>query len=328
MADVAVKSFEFRVVAVYALNCAGERRSFFRRLGPFLDDSKRLVLMDDWNAILDPKLDRDRDANGSDRCESSLIDLLAEYDLVDRFRLDHPGWETWTWLGDSLSGQIRSYLNRVLVRRADSDFVTCPTFHWIGQTDHKLVRVSLRLVNRPSLAGYWKFNTSLLEIRDFLEHLEKLILRVLLGAVTGNKWWGSLKYRIRDFAIKYGRQLKLDRTKKVKSLDDRLSRAVERVDSLTVDLARQKLERETSERYKGFVVRTRLKRASNEAVKCNAFCMRKKCEDFPIGASISSSLRIGTRYSRIVRCATPFGRTFVVALPAILTFRFRSFAAI
>ena len=38
VADIAVKSFEFRVVAIYAPNCVGERRSFFRRLGPFLKD--------------------------------------------------------------------------------------------------------------------------------------------------------------------------------------------------------------------------------------------------------------------------------------------------
>ena len=58
-----------------------------------------------------------------------------------------------------------SVLSGLSVRQ--SDFVTRPTFHWIRQTNHKLVRVSLRLVNRLSLAGYWKFNTSLLEISDF-----------------------------------------------------------------------------------------------------------------------------------------------------------------
>ena len=42
-----------------------------------------------------------------------------------------------TLLPDSvLSGQS--------VRRADSNLVTCPTFHWLGLTDHKLVRVSLQ----------------------------------------------------------------------------------------------------------------------------------------------------------------------------------------
>ena len=51
MADVAVKSFEFRLVVVYVPNIAVERVSFFRRLALFLDDSKQLVLLGDWNAI-------------------------------------------------------------------------------------------------------------------------------------------------------------------------------------------------------------------------------------------------------------------------------------
>ena len=45
MVDVAVKTFELRVVAVYVHNSTGERHSSFQRLEPFLDDSKWLVLM-------------------------------------------------------------------------------------------------------------------------------------------------------------------------------------------------------------------------------------------------------------------------------------------
>ena len=151
----------------------------------------------------------------------------------------------------------------------------------IAWTDHKLVRVSLRLANRPRLAGYWKFNTSLLEIRDFRDRLESLIQRALVGAVTGNRWWVSLKHRIRDFATKYGRQLKLNRTKEAKSIDDRLSRAVAGGDSLTVELARGDLERESSERYKGHVVRSRLKRVLNDAVKSNAAAREEEVRRFP-----------------------------------------------
>ena len=132
----------------------------------------------------------------------------------------------WMWLDSSPSAKVGSYLHRVLVRRAEIDFVSCPTFHLMAWTDHKLVWVSLRLANRPSLAGYWKFNTSLLEIRDFREQLESLIMRALVGAVTGNRWWVSLKHKIRDFTTKYGRQLNLNKAKEAKSIDDRLSWAV------------------------------------------------------------------------------------------------------
>ena len=101
------------------------------------------------------------------------------------------------------------------------------------------------------------------------------------GAVIGNKWWASLKYRIRDFAIKYSQQLALNRAKKAKSLEDRLSRAVEGGDSVAIDLAKGDLEFKASERYKGFVVRNRLKRVPNEAVKCNAFMRKEELRRFP-----------------------------------------------
>ena len=43
VADVAVKSFKFRLVTVYAPSIIAKRVSFFRRLVSFLDDTKRLV---------------------------------------------------------------------------------------------------------------------------------------------------------------------------------------------------------------------------------------------------------------------------------------------
>ena len=58
VADVAVKIFEFRIAAVHAPCFATERCLIFWRLGSFLDASKRTVLVGDWNAILDPKIDR------------------------------------------------------------------------------------------------------------------------------------------------------------------------------------------------------------------------------------------------------------------------------
>ena len=112
--DVDVKTFEFRVVAVYAPSATGERRFFFRWLEPFLDDSKWVVLVGDWNAILDPKIDKDgRGVRGSGRCESSLIDFLTEFNLIDRFRLDHLGREMWTWIGKLPSYQVQIYLDSV-----------------------------------------------------------------------------------------------------------------------------------------------------------------------------------------------------------------------
>ena len=48
---------------------------------------------------------------------------MGRHDLVDRFRLDNPDREMGTWLDISLTVQN--------VRRADTDFVTFPTFDYV-----------------------------------------------------------------------------------------------------------------------------------------------------------------------------------------------------
>ena len=53
-------------------------------------------------------------------------------------------------------------------------------------------------------------------------------------------------------------------------------------DSLAVNLARRDTEREASECFKAYVVRSRLKRVSNKAVKCNAFAREEGSAKFPI----------------------------------------------
>ena len=73
---------------------------------------------------------------------------------------------------------------------------------------------------------------------------------------------------IRDFTIKYGHQLNLDRTKEAKSLKDKLF-VLWSGDFLAIELARQELEHEVCEHYKRYVVRSRLNRILNKAMKCN-----------------------------------------------------------
>ena len=103
------------MVAVYAPSINSEWVSFLQQLAPFLDNMHRIVFVVDWNAILDRKIDRvGRGVRGSGRYESSLINLMARHDLVDRFCLNHPRREMWTWLDSSPSVHARSYLDRVL----------------------------------------------------------------------------------------------------------------------------------------------------------------------------------------------------------------------
>ena len=156
-----------------------------------------------------------------------------------------------------------------------------------------------------------------------------------MGTVTGNRWWLSLKHRIRDFATRYGRQLNLDRAKEAKSIEDRFSRVVAgREDSLTVELARRDHERESGELYKGFIVRSWLKRVLNEAVKMNATAREEEVQSFldwyidsvksPDGRVLRANREI--RDTRKVITKVRFGR--FADCPDLPLQEFRSYLAI
>ena len=62
---------------------------------------------------------------------------MTRHDLVDRFRLDHPGREMWTWLDSSHSAKAGSYLDRVL-----EELVVEPISELTPQMNFSLMRAS------------------------------------------------------------------------------------------------------------------------------------------------------------------------------------------
>ena len=76
-------------------------------------------------------------------------------------------------------------------------------------------------------------------------------------------------------------------------------------DTLGVELARRDLECESSERYKGAVVRSRLKSVLNEAVKSNATAREEDVRRFPDRyiASVKTPNRRLLRSDRKIRDA-------------------------
>ena len=75
----------------------------------------------------------------------------------------------------------------------------------------------------------------------------------LIQQALGNRWWGSFKYRIRDFAIKYCQRLALDMAKTVNALDDKLTWAVDVGYPLEINLERRDLEHKANKCYQGYI---------------------------------------------------------------------------
>ena len=223
--------------------------------------------MGDWNAVLDPNLDRGATSTGTNSLDARYFrEFVQKFDLVDKFRERHPNKIVWTWTGRGASAQLHSYLDRVLVKRVDLDYLGGPSFEPYKNSDHKFLCVSIRLDKaRCRMSGYWKFNLSLLAEADFRNELELTIKRELTGAIMGNRWWANLKDSIRSFAADYSRRLKSARVAEQRSIKDKLDRAVLAGDSGQVNIAKAELASLQIKEYQALVVRARLKRMSCEA---------------------------------------------------------------
>ena len=146
--------------------------------------------MGDWNAVLDPNLDRGAISVGANTLDARYFCKFVErLDLVDKFRERYPNKVVWTWTGRDASAQLYSYLDRVLVRRVDLDYLGGLSFDPYEDSDHKFLCVSVKLDKAGSrMSGYWKFNLSLLAVDDFRNQLELMIKRELSKAIIGNIW--------------------------------------------------------------------------------------------------------------------------------------------
>ena len=55
--DVTIKDKAFRLIGVYGPNVTSELPAFFWRIEPYVVPSKRVILVGDWNTVLDPNLE-------------------------------------------------------------------------------------------------------------------------------------------------------------------------------------------------------------------------------------------------------------------------------
>lgn len=79
MANVVVNSCLFCIVAVYVPNDQEKYVSFFCQLGPFLVDLSCIVLMGNWNTILNQELVGHQ--------VIGQVDLISKFGLIDRYGL-------------------------------------------------------------------------------------------------------------------------------------------------------------------------------------------------------------------------------------------------
>ena len=123
----------------------GRGVSFDWGIEQYATSSRRVILVGDWNAVLDPSLD-----HGSSSSDANTLDawhfcrFVERLDLVDKLCGKHPNKFERTWTGRGASVQYYSSLDRVLVKRIDLDTLGGTHSEAYKDSDHTIFSVSIK----------------------------------------------------------------------------------------------------------------------------------------------------------------------------------------
>ena len=204
----------------------------------------------DLNILLDPALDRkslrkDRVVPAPSQASVLINQFLEDEGWCDVWRILHPNTFSYTW--KRAKPLVMSRLDYVIMPQSTFGLVESCTIKSNCFSDHLFLEVILQLSDTLRGPGYWKLNTSLLEDKEFLDNIN----RIIYTAENRDKHvdpglrWENLKSDIIEHAKFWGRMKAGTSKIKKRELEDRLQKLERRLNfiNLKSDDAIRKIEK-------------------------------------------------------------------------------------
>ena len=216
---------EMDLVVVYGYPGAAGTPGLIRSLEVAVDDSVPVVMMGDWNFVVDG-LDRCGGAVSTweAACGRHMASVLEGTGLCDAFRVDGNTDIVFSYE----QGLHRSRIDRMYLDGVTAGRVKGCRYFWADgvSSGHKVFEVEIEDQVRQGV-GYWKFNVSLLRDRSYTELLRGKIREVREGkADFGNdgEWWDWAKEVWRLVTVDYSREKAGARREYVRRLEEERKR--------------------------------------------------------------------------------------------------------
>jgi hypothetical protein len=179
-------------------------------------EAEHTILMGDFNFTMNPKMDKKGiTENNHTKCRNNLINWMEDHDLSDIWRTRNLETRMYTW---------RSNTKPPIFCRLDF-FIVSPSIInncqrcKIGpgiRSDHSYVDLEVSFTSPTRGRGFWKFDNSLLEDKNFIKELTSKIKQTEEDNIGTEPTllWETIKSAIRGECISYNskRKRKLDNT--------------------------------------------------------------------------------------------------------------------
>ena len=265
MVDIKLNEKYITLVAIYAPNEDSPR--YFEDLSNVLKDRhEHKILIGDYNLTLDVELDRLNTYSNNNRAKREVENIMDQYYLKEVWRVVNGDKREYSWSKKGSRPKKASRIDFALVSAGLDQQVELIQYISSICTDHRAVYMCVNLEPFERGAGYWKFNTTFLQNKEFVEKMN-LEIETTLQATNNQSpigKWETLKKRIKKFAQNFVRNSVTQDKIVIAQLSERVNEYESRLPLLEeednlLELTRAELEEKTLERIKGVIFRSKCK---------------------------------------------------------------------
>ena len=221
--DVVENDRKVTICAIYAPN--QDCPAYFENIMLLLQSrSENKIIVGDFNLVLDVELDRKNTYCNNNKSKEVVENIMDQFSMCELWRVLNGENREYSWLK---TGNIQkaSRIDFALVSRGIDQYVNFIGYFSSVKTDHRALYMVVELQSMERGVGYWKFNTSLLGQKEFIEKMNQEIdtsIRLLEGKNPIEKW-ESLKVRIKKCAVKFSRNLTSQNNLVISSLSEKVN---------------------------------------------------------------------------------------------------------
>ena len=207
--DIEYYGQRLTLAAIYGPN--EDSPSFFRKIAKIMEDrEENKVCIGDFNLVLDVDLDRKNTYCNNNKAKEELENLMEEFYLRDVWRQRNEEKREYSWFKKDLLSRERkaSRIDMALVSGGLDQNVEMIEYLSSIKTDHRAIYMVISFNSEERGRGFWKFNCSLLQNREFLQQMNQELDRLTVAHGTDNPGdaWEKIKIGIRKFTVKFSRK--------------------------------------------------------------------------------------------------------------------------
>lgn len=172
--DLLIEQKQITLVNVYGPN--KDSPQFYTGLLEIIKEfpNNHVLACGDWNIALDPDLDTINYIHDNNPNARAVVkDIMYDLNLIDVWRHTYPESKDYTWRQPNSRKQSR--IDYFLISETLASCLEKVDIKCGYRTDHNSITLELRFNDNIPGRGYWKFNSSLLRDKDYVDQIKSSI---------------------------------------------------------------------------------------------------------------------------------------------------------